>query len=83
VYKSWKHVDARFKTKVKGLIYVASKATDRISFSIAMEKVKRLSKAVYGYLIESGPQSWTALLFPHPRFGCKSSNSAESFNTWI
>jgi SWIM zinc finger len=80
---SRKNVNARFKTKVQGLIWVAAKATDLTSFSIAMENIKRLSPAIYGYLMESGPQRWAASLFPHPRFGCITSNSAESFNSWI
>jgi hypothetical protein len=33
--------------------------------------------------MELGLQRWAASLFPHPRFGCITSNSAASLNSWI
>jgi len=83
VFHLEKNVNSTFKSKFQGKIWAAAKATTVRDFELAMQKLKEMNEDAAAYLRDADPTRWAAALFPTPRFGLTTSNSAESLNSWI
>ena len=73
----------RFKFRHCGLIWKAAKSYLHANYTWAMAKIDEKSSEVAQYFIDSDPSLWARSRFPVPRYGCTTSNSAESLNSWI
>jgi zinc finger SWIM domain-containing protein 3 len=83
VFHLEKNVNALFKSKFGGKIWEAAKATTEIQFKETMRKIHAMNPEAANYLLDADPNRWATAYFPVPRFGCVTSNSAESLNSWM
>ena len=81
VFHIEENVKTNFKTKLNGLIWAAAKALKENELEAVISKINHISPRAAIYLRESNMQKWAAAVFPVPRLGCITSNSAESFNS--
>jgi hypothetical protein len=77
-----KNLNIRFKSKFEGLIWKATKSTTSEEYETAIDGIQQANSNAVEYLMASNPSTW-ASQFPVPRFGCTTSNSAESMNSWM
>jgi hypothetical protein len=78
-----KNVICHFKSKFDGKVHAASKATTKKEFEDALNYIAAINANAAAYLHLQNPTEWSAAMFPVPRFGCTTSNSAESLNAWM
>ena len=83
VFHLEKNVHSAYKSKFMGKIWSAAKAFNDKDFELAMQSIKEKDFEAATYLMRSNPAKWARSKFPVPRFGCVTSNSAESLNSWI
>jgi len=85
VFHLEKNVTATFKPKAKLLakIWEIAKATTITDYNKAMHDIQEMNAGVAAYICASDPRKWATAKFPVPRFGCVTSNSAESMNSWL
>jgi zinc finger SWIM domain-containing protein 3 len=83
VFHLEKNVNSIFKSKFNGKIWAAAKAPTIAKFEETMKEISILNPEAAKYLRETNPSLWAMSLFPVPRFGCLTSNSAESLNSWM
>ena len=83
VFHLEKNLNDRFKSKFQRKIWAAAKATTNKDFEAAMTQIRSINAEAESHLLQSNPGKWAASKFPVPRFGCTTSNSAESLNSWL
>ena len=83
VYHLEKNVNAMYKSKFMGKIWAAARAFSDREFDVALNAIKEKNSEAAKYLMASNPAKWARCKFPLPRFGCITSNSAESMNAWF
>jgi zinc finger SWIM domain-containing protein 3 len=83
VFHLEKNLNARFKSKFQGKVWSAAKAFKQGGFEEALADIGTINADAETYLRHSNPTLWARSVFPVPRFGCTTSNSAESLNSWM
>jgi hypothetical protein len=84
VFHLEKNVNSRFKSVFQKKLWVAAKATTQTGFETCLEEIGEMNSEAADYLRKkSEPKKWARYLFPVARFGCLTSNAAESLNSWI
>ncbi|CAG8801595.1 8147_t:CDS:2, partial [Dentiscutata erythropus] len=78
-----KNVNTKFRTKLGGKIWAAAKALNAEDFDNIMEEISSLHIEAANYLREIHSATWTLSKCPRNRFGHLTSNTSESFNSWL
>jgi hypothetical protein len=85
VFHIEKNLNSKFKSTFNRKIWEAAKATTPDSYDKAMMSISNMNPAAVEYLEgpNCDPSTWACSHFPVSRFGCVTSNSAESLNSWL